>query len=164
MSPAFPKPHSSPPRLLCWEISGVSASWAASSPGRLILCPRSPQGPFLRVRGKVGWRGFSSRTGQPTDPFRARGTSSPPQGLEAEHCLMKHYFIWRRFWNSNSLLLYVCGEYLCGWCVCFRRNLWILARLTVTEVLRDGGEDGAWPSSPNTGPGHRGAAGASGDR
>ena len=33
-----------------------------------------------------------------------RQEATPPHGLEVECRLFKFYFMWRKFWNSNSLL------------------------------------------------------------
>ena len=140
-------------RLLCWENSGVPA-WQLvgrlhGTQARFVAMEFA--GRFPRPRSRAAGPGASPErpagdapVEYPTNPFS--GASSPRQGLEAERCLLRLYFIWRKFWNSNSrcscmLMLNAYVMWVCALpqeCMDFRAA-------GCSEGLRGPGREGALP-------------------
>lgn len=105
--------------LLCWENSGISAPpllgrlqptatpfVATESGGRLLrpvnwgTRPRAAGVP----PGGPGGRGSLSPHKASNKYLLHQREATPPHSLEVECHLFKFYFMWRKFWNSNSLL------------------------------------------------------------
>lgn len=116
----------------CWPLPGHPGSFCGHGIRRVLSLPREQGHQAAGCGASLGWPAGGvpfSPVGYPTNLFS--GGSSPPQGLEAERRLPQLYFIWRKFWISNSLLLCACVKCLPLWpgCVRFLRDLWIPGRL-----------------------------------